>query len=61
MLAIVAPGQGSQSPGMLAEWLERPGSRHQIEQWSAESALDLATLGSSATAEEIKNTAIAQP
>ena len=61
MLAIVAPGQGSQSPGMLTEWLERPGSRHKIEQWSTESALDLATLGSTATAEEIKNTAIAQP
>ena len=61
MLAIVAPGQGSQSPGMLTEWLENADSLRKIEQWSRENSLDLATFGSTATAEEIKNTAIAQP
>lgn len=61
MLAIVAPGQGSQSVGMLSAWLEDPKSRQSIAEWSQRSGLDLATLGVSGSAEEITNTAIAQP
>ncbi|MDZ4266811.1 MAG: ACP S-malonyltransferase, partial [Mycobacterium sp.] len=33
MLAFLAPGQGSQTPGMLAEWLELPGAAQRIAAW----------------------------
>ena len=46
---------------MLAEWLELPGAADQIAAWSAISGLDLATLGTTATAEEITDTAVTQP
>ena len=61
MIALLAPGQGSQTPGMLAEWLELPDAADQIALWSKISGLDLATLGTSATAEEITDTAVTQP
>ena len=61
MIAFLAPGQGSQTPGMLAEWLELPGAADQISRWSQVSGLDLATLGTTATAEEITDTAVTQP
>ncbi|KWX66529.1 ACP S-malonyltransferase [Mycobacterium sp. NAZ190054] len=61
MLAFLAPGQGSQTPGMLAEWLELPGAAQRIEAWSEISGLDLAALGTTATAEEITDTAVTQP
>ncbi|NBQ41361.1 MAG: ACP S-malonyltransferase, partial [Mycobacteriaceae bacterium] len=57
MLAILAPGQGSQTPGMLGSWLELPGAADQIARWSALSGLDLARLGTTASAEEITDTA----
>jgi [acyl-carrier-protein] S-malonyltransferase len=46
---------------MLAEWLELPGAADQIATWSAISGLDLATLGTTAGAEEITDTAVTQP
>ncbi|MDV3135399.1 ACP S-malonyltransferase [Mycobacterium sp. 29Ha] len=61
MLALLAPGQGSQTPGMLASWLELSGAADRIAAWSAISGLDLATLGTTATAEEITDTAVTQP
>ncbi|MGV1086789.1 MAG: ACP S-malonyltransferase [Mycobacterium sp.] len=61
MIALLAPGQGSQTPGMLAEWLELPGAADQIATWSQISGLDLAKLGTTATAEEITDTAVTQP
>ncbi|MBY0290084.1 MAG: ACP S-malonyltransferase [Mycobacteriaceae bacterium] len=61
MLALLAPGQGSQTPGMLAPWLELPGAADRLAGWSAISGLDLATLGTTATAEEITDTAVTQP
>ena len=61
MIALLAPGQGSQTPGMLAEWLALPGAADRIDTWSAISGLDLAMLGSTATAEEITDTAVTQP
>ena len=45
VLAFLAPGQGSQTPGMLAEWLELPGAATRIASWSEISGLDLARLG----------------
>jgi [acyl-carrier-protein] S-malonyltransferase len=46
---------------MLAPWLELPGAADQIASWSAASGLDLARLGTTATAEEITDTSITQP
>ena len=46
---------------MLASWLELPGAADRISTWSQSSGLDLATLGTTATAEEITDTAVTQP
>ena len=61
MLAIAAPGQGSQTPGMLSPWLELPGAREVMEGFSEASGLDLIRLGTTADADEIKDTAVTQP
>lgn len=46
---------------MLADWLELPGATEQITRWSEISGLDLARLGTTATAEDITDTAVTQP
>jgi [acyl-carrier-protein] S-malonyltransferase len=46
---------------MLAAWLELPGAAERIDAWSTISGLDLARLGTTATAEEITDTAVTQP
>lgn len=61
MIAIVAPGQGSQTPGMLAPWLELPNARETVAAMSELSGLDLERLGTTADADEIKDTAVTQP
>ena len=61
MLAFVAPGQGAQTPGMLAPWIEEPSAKALLTEWSAAIDLDLVRLGTAADAEEIKDTANAQP
>lgn len=61
MIAVLAPGQGAQTPGMLSPWLELPGVPEQVAQFSEATGLDLARLGTTADAEEIKDTAVTQP
>ena len=61
MLAIVAPGQGSQTPGFLSPWLELPSFANRLEWFGAVAGLDLAHYGTEADAETIRDTAIAQP
>ena len=61
MLAIIAPGQGSQTPGFLAPWLEDQRLREPLGLWSDAIGLNLAHLGTEAGAEEIRATANAQP
>jgi [acyl-carrier-protein] S-malonyltransferase len=46
---------------MLSPWLELPGAADQLAAWSAVSGLDLVRLGTTASAEEITDTAITQP
>ncbi len=46
---------------MLAPWLEQSGARDRIDRWSQTAGLDLARLGTTATAEEITDTAVTQP
>ena len=61
MLAIIAPGQGSQIPGMLSNWIQNPSLKELLVSWSDAIGLDLLHLGTNADAEEIKDTANAQP
>jgi [acyl-carrier-protein] S-malonyltransferase len=61
MIALLAPGQGAQSPGMLAPWLALEGAQSRVAAWSTATGLDLARLGTTADAEEIRDTAVTQP
>ena len=61
VIALLAPGQGAQTPGMLAPWLAAPGAREVVARWSAAADLDLERLGTTADADEIKDTAVTQP
>jgi [acyl-carrier-protein] S-malonyltransferase len=46
---------------MLSPWLEQPGAAARIESWSKASGLDLTRLGTTASTEEITDTAVTQP
>ena len=61
MLAILAPGQGSQTPSMLTAWLEDAELKNLLTSYSSAINLDLERLGTVADADEIKDTANAQP
>ncbi|WP_318211024.1 ACP S-malonyltransferase [Streptomyces sp. SJL17-1] len=61
MLVLVAPGQGAQTPGFLTPWLDLPGAADRIAAWSEAIGLDLAHYGTKADADEIRDTAVAQP
>ncbi|MER7011541.1 ACP S-malonyltransferase [Saccharopolyspora sp. NPDC000359] len=61
MIALLAPGQGSQTPGMFNPWLELDGVAERLGAWSELTGLDLVRLGTTAEADEIKDTAVTQP
>ncbi len=61
MLAIVCPGQGSQTPGFLAPWLELPPVADQLAALSDIAGIDLIAHGTTSDEETIKDTAVAQP
>lgn len=61
MLAIVAPGQGAQTPGFLEPWLEDPSFADRLTWLSAVAGLDLVHYGTEADGETIRDTAVAQP
>lgn len=61
MILLAAPGQGAQTPGFLRPWLEIPGVADRLAWWSAVTGLDLVRYGTTADAEEIRDTAVAQP
>ena len=46
---------------MLSTWLELPGATEKMASWSSVSGLDLARLGTTASAEDITDTAVTQP
>lgn len=60
MLALVAPGQGSQSVGMLAPWVTDSKTKDLVQSWSKLVSVDLLKLGQFGTTDEIKSTDIAQ-
>ena len=61
MLAIVCPGQGSQTPGFLTPWLEVPGVAGHLAALSDLTGRDLVEYGTVSDEETIKDTAVAQP
>ncbi len=61
VLAIVCPGQGSQTPGFLAPWLELPAVAGQLASLSELAGIDLVAHGTTSDEETIKDTAVAQP
>jgi [acyl-carrier-protein] S-malonyltransferase len=61
VLAIVCPGQGSQTPGFLSPWLELDGVRDRLEALGEAGGLDLVAHGTVSDADTIKDTAVAQP
>jgi [acyl-carrier-protein] S-malonyltransferase len=61
VLAVLAPGQGSQKPGFLAPWMDLPGTEARLRWWSALAGIDLVHLGVSADEDEIRDTARTQP
>lgn len=61
MILIAAPGQGSQTPGFLAPWLELEGVRDTLGELGEAAQIDLIEHGTNSDAETIKDTKIAQP
>ncbi|WP_347757195.1 ACP S-malonyltransferase [Agrococcus sp. ProA11] len=61
MIVIVAPGQGSQKPGFLSPWLERPGVPERLRALSDAAGVDLVEHGTVSDADTIRDTLIAQP
>jgi len=61
VLIFASPGQGAQAPGFLSPWLEIPGIADQLGAWSDLAGRDLIRLGTTGSAEEITDTAVAQP
>jgi [acyl-carrier-protein] S-malonyltransferase len=61
MIAIVCPGQGAQSPGFFAPWLELEVFKQKIERLADASGVDLLKHGTVSDADTIRDTAIAQP
>lgn len=61
MIALLCPGQGAQKPGMLSAWLEEDSAAERLDRMAEATGLDLHYLGTTADAETIKDTAVAQP
>jgi [acyl-carrier-protein] S-malonyltransferase len=61
VIIAVFPGQGSQSPGFLAPWLELDGARERLERFSELAEVDLVAAGTEWDADRIRDTAVAQP
>ena len=55
------PDRDRRPPACSPPWLELPGAAERLAAWSEISGLDLARLGTTATAEEITDTAVTQP
>ncbi|MFW2514520.1 ACP S-malonyltransferase [Demequina sp. SO4-13] len=61
MIAVLFPGQGAQTPGMLTPWLALPGVASHLRELSNATDTDLIAHGTSSDADTIRDTAIAQP
>jgi [acyl-carrier-protein] S-malonyltransferase len=61
VLVIACPGQGSQTSGFLAPWLEVPGVADRAAALSDVAGIDLVAHGTTSDEDTIKDTAVAQP
>jgi [acyl-carrier-protein] S-malonyltransferase len=61
VIVVVAPGQGSQSPGFLDPWLTEERFRDQLQRISDAVGIDLVAHGTVSDADTIRDTAVAQP
>ena len=61
MIVIVAPGQGSQTPGFLEPWLAESRFREQLGAISDGVGIDLVAHGTVSDADTIRDTKVAQP
>jgi [acyl-carrier-protein] S-malonyltransferase len=61
MIIVVAPGQGSQTPGFLAPWLEDEQHRDRLASLGEQIGVDLVAHGTTSDADTIRDTQVAQP
>ncbi|MGB3376747.1 MAG: ACP S-malonyltransferase, partial [Microbacterium sp.] len=61
MIVVACPGQGSQTPGFLAPWLELDGVAEQLAAYSEAAEVDLVAHGTTSDADTIRDTRVAQP
>jgi [acyl-carrier-protein] S-malonyltransferase len=61
VIVVVAPGQGSQTPGFLEPWVAEPKFREHLQRISDSIEIDLIKHGTTSDADTIRDTAIAQP
>lgn len=61
MIVVVCPGQGSQTPGLLAPWIEDPAPAQLLDAFGAAAGVDLVRHGTTSDADTIRDTAVAQP
>jgi [acyl-carrier-protein] S-malonyltransferase len=61
VIVIVAPGQGSQTPGFLEPWVDVPGMRDHLAEMSNGAGMDLIAHGTTSDADTIRDTRVAQP
>jgi [acyl-carrier-protein] S-malonyltransferase len=60
-VVVVAPGQGSQTPGFLDPWLAEPRFAEHLDRLADASGVELRTHGTVSDADTIRDTAVAQP
>lgn len=61
VLAIVCPGQGSQTPGLLTPWIEEQGAAGFLVELSEYAGTDLTAHGTASDEDTIRDTSVAQP
>src|SRR5580692_10383398 len=61
VIVVVAPGQGSQTPGFLDPWIAEPRFKEHLQRISDSVGIDLVKHGTTSDADTIRDTAIAQP
>lgn len=61
MIVVVAPGQGSQTPGFLEPWLAEPSFKEHLQALSDTVGINLVAHGTVSDADTIRDTAVAQP
>jgi [acyl-carrier-protein] S-malonyltransferase len=61
LIVLTCPGQGAQTAGFLAPWLELYSFKREIQAYSEILEMDLIHFGTEADAEQIRDTKIAQP